>query len=71
MNPVILSTKESVRLGPGNTPVSVLLVEWKAGNNGPFMEQSSWADLNSGELLRKLQDKARALGNLPQAQPTA
>lgn len=71
MNPVILSTKESVRLGPGNTPVAVLVVEWKAGNNGPFLEQSSWAELNSGVLLNKLQDKARALANLPQASPNA
>lgn len=71
MNPEILGTKQSVRLGPGNTPVSVLLVTWKAGPYGPFDEQSTWDELSNGTLLRKLQDKARALGNLPQAQQTA
>lgn len=71
MNPEILGTKQAVRLGPGNTPVSVLMVTWKAGNNGPFDEQSTWEELNSGVLLTKLQAKARALATLPQAQQTA
>jgi hypothetical protein len=49
----------------------VLIVTWKAGNNGPFDEQSTWEELNSGVLLSKLQAKTRALSTLPQAQQTA
>lgn len=71
MNPEILGTAQSVRLGPGNTPVQVLIVTWKAGHYGPFDEQSTWEDLSSGVLMGKLQEKARALAALPQARQTA
>ncbi len=71
MNPEILSVKQATRLGPGNTPVAVLMVEWKAGTYGPFSLQSTWEDLNSGKLMDNLRTQTRLLDGLPKAQQTA
>lgn len=71
VNPEILEIKQTTRLGANSVPVAVLLVRWKAGPYGPFDEESSFADVNSGKLMENLRAKTRALDLLPKATQTA
>lgn len=70
MNPEILDVKQTTALGAGGVPVAVLQVSWRAGTYGPFTAQSTWQELNSGALMDKLREMARALANLPAATRT-
>ena len=70
MIPEVIETKQTTRLGPGNVPVAVLLVTWKAGTYGPFTEQSTWEALSNGTLMDTLRKKAMALDALPKATQT-
>lgn len=65
MNPVIIGTKETTKLGPGMVPVKVLSVTWTAGTYGPFTETSTWSELSDGTLMGILRTKAAALSTLP------
>lgn len=52
-------------LGPANTPVPVLSVQWTYGTYGPFTLITNWEDLNQGKVQTELQRLSNLLGALP------